>query len=210
MYVHQVLQCKMPDWSENTKKSKQRAAELRDNALFKNPPAKEDCPICFLPMPGYLLCCISLPPATISSVPIYTVANEEFANKSMEEYYPCCGKSICSGCVYSFRMSGNMGICPFCNYDRGGKTGEDVLEDIMKRVEANDPASIAILAKYYYHGILGVQQDQAKAMELYARAVELGLINAICLLADIYHKGGDLKKARFHVEAAAMARHEVS
>ena len=133
-----------------------------------------------------------------------------FVNKSMEEYYPCCGKSICSGCVYSFRMSGNMGICPFCNSDRDGKTGEDVLEDIMKRVEANDPPSIAILAKYYYHGIVGVQQDQAKAMELYARATELGLIKANCLLADIYHKGGDLKKARFHVEAAAMAGHEVS
>jgi len=82
----------------------------------------------------------------------------------------------------------------------------------MKRVEANDPASIAILAKYYYHGILGVQQDQAKAMELYARAVKLGLINAICLLADIYHKGGDLKKARFHVEPQlwqGMKYHEI-
>jgi TPR repeat protein len=107
-------------------------------------------------------------------------------------------------------MSGNMGICPFCNSDRGGKTGEDVLEDIMKRVEANDPASIAILAKYYYHGIVGVQQDQAKAMELYARATELGLIKANCLLADIYHNAGDLKKAKFHWEAASMAGHEVS
>ena len=55
-------------------------------------------------------------------------------------------------------------------------------------------------------GIVGVQQDQAKAMELYARATELGLIKANRLLADIYHKGGDLKKAR----AAAMAGHEVS
>jgi hypothetical protein len=58
---------------------KERAAELRDKALFKDPPpAKEDCPICFLPMPSNVICCISLPPATTLSVPIYdyAVANE--------------------------------------------------------------------------------------------------------------------------------------
>jgi hypothetical protein len=36
-----------------------------DEVLFKDPPAKEDCPICFLPMPVRLLSCISLPDATI-------------------------------------------------------------------------------------------------------------------------------------------------
>ena len=50
------------------KDCKRRAAELRDEALFKEPPAKEDCPICFLPMPIRLVSCISLPPATILSV----------------------------------------------------------------------------------------------------------------------------------------------
>ena len=44
--------------------------------LFKDPPAKEDCPICFLPMPARLICCISLQPANISSVPIYDFAKE--------------------------------------------------------------------------------------------------------------------------------------
>ena len=31
-----------------------------DEALFKDPPAKEDCPICFLPMPVNLISCASL------------------------------------------------------------------------------------------------------------------------------------------------------
>jgi hypothetical protein len=59
------------------------AVELHDEALFKDPPAKEDCPICFLPTPVRLICCISLPPATTSSVPIadYAEANEELASK---------------------------------------------------------------------------------------------------------------------------------
>jgi hypothetical protein len=54
---------------------KLRAAVLRDEALFKDPPAKEDCPICFLPKTIELLSCVSLPPATISSVPIYDFVN---------------------------------------------------------------------------------------------------------------------------------------
>ena len=45
-------------------------AMKQDEALFKDPPPKEECPICFLPMPNKLICCVSLPPATITSVPI--------------------------------------------------------------------------------------------------------------------------------------------
>ena len=68
----------MKHWATHKKECKQRAAELRDEALFKDPPSKEECPICFLPMPHKLLACISLPPATILSVPIYdfAIANE--------------------------------------------------------------------------------------------------------------------------------------
>ena len=76
---------------------------IGDEALFKDSPAKEDCPICFLPMPIKVLCCVSLSPATITSVPIYNFAdaNEEVAKIRQEEYYPCCGKSGCGGCIHS-------------------------------------------------------------------------------------------------------------
>jgi hypothetical protein len=94
------------------KECKQRAAELRDEALFKDPPAKEECPICFLPIPIHLISCISLPPATISSVPIfdYADAHEELTNFSMEQYYECCGKRICRGCIESLFLSKMMNI----------------------------------------------------------------------------------------------------
>ena len=32
-------------------KAKERAAELRDVAIFKQPPPREECPICMLPLP---------------------------------------------------------------------------------------------------------------------------------------------------------------
>jgi len=51
-------------------------------------------------MPGKLINCVSLPPATLSFVPIYVfaVANEGFAQMETEEYFTCCGKCICKGC----------------------------------------------------------------------------------------------------------------
>ena len=205
-------ECQHKHWPKHKKDCKQRAAELRDEALFKDPPPKEDCQICFLPMSQKMICCLSLPPATTISVPIYDFAkaNEMLAKMDTEGYYPCCGKSICGGCIYSFNNSGNDDKCPFCNADRGSKTEEENIEDITKRVEANDPASIYLLATHYHQGLYGLQQDRAKAIELYVRAADLGSSKAHSSLGSIYYKGGDLKKAKFHIEAAAMAGHEVA
>ena len=76
--------CQHKHWPKHKTACKLRATELRDEALFKDTPdKKEDCPICFLPMPVQLICCISLPPATITSVPIndFAIANEELATE---------------------------------------------------------------------------------------------------------------------------------
>jgi TPR repeat protein len=53
-------------------------------------------------------------------------------------------------------------------------------------------------------------QDQTKAIELFTKSAELGHSQAHWNLGDIYRKGGYLKKAKFHWEAAAMAGHEVA
>ena len=204
--------CQKNHWSKHKKECKLRAAELRDEALFRDPPPKEDCPICFLPMPVRLLMCASLPDATRTSAPIYDLAfaHEGLANKETETNCTCCGKSICKGCFHSFLVSGNAGKCPYCNSDRGSKTAEEKHEEIMKRVGANDAASMWMLAYDYYNGVEGSPLDQTKAEELFARAGELGYSKAHCYLGDIYRQRGDIKKAKFHLEAAAMAGNEVA
>ena len=202
--------CQRNHWPKHKIECTRRAAELRDESLFKYPPPKEDCPICFIPMPKKLICCISLPDATISSVPIYdyAIANEGLANEATDGYYPCCSKKICRGCVYSFDKTGSDDKCPFCNADRGGKTDDENNQEIMKRVAVNDPGAMCLLGNQYEHGLRGLQQDQAKAIDLYARAAELGYSKAHYQLGGIYREGGNLKKAKFHWEAAAMAGHE--
>jgi TPR repeat protein len=163
-------------------------------------------------MPRRLICCISLPPATILSVPIFdfATANVELADNATDAYYTCCGKSICRGCHYSSWKSGNDEKCPFCNSDRSSKTEAEKIEEIMKRAEANDPISIGVLGNHYHHGLRGFQQDHAKAIELYTRAADLGNSEAHNNPAGVYHEGGNMKKAKFHFEAAAMAGHETA
>jgi uncharacterized protein YcsI (UPF0317 family) len=46
--------------------------------------------------------------------------------------------------------------CPFCNSDASGKTAEEIVGELMKRVEANDAASIFMLAIQYHHGRTGL------------------------------------------------------
>jgi len=125
-----------------------------------------------------------------------------------EQYYPCCGKSICQGCVHSFCESGNDGKCPFCNSNRGGKTDEEDVAEMMKRVAANDAVAMGMLGYKYYQGLGGVQQDHIKAIELFTKSAELGCSKAHGSLGKICHEGGALKKAKFHFEAAAMAGNE--
>jgi hypothetical protein len=180
--------CQKNHWPKHKIECKQRAAELRDEALFKDPPAKEECPICFLPMPILLISCVSLPPATIKSVPVYDYAetNEVVANEDMEHYFSCCGKYVCGGCIYSFNESGNVGTCPFCKSEIVGKTNEEHTKELMKRVEAKDANAICHLANHYYFGNMGLQQDRAKAIELWKQAAKLGSGKAHCCLGNEY------------------------
>jgi TPR repeat protein len=128
-------------------------------------------------------------------------------------------------------MSGNDEKCPFCNAMTGGKTNNEIVGEIMKRVEANDAGSMMVLGNKYYHGQLDL--NRGKALELYTRAAalgssmahfhlgniyreggdskqaaDLGSSKAHYNLGNMYHEGGDSKKSKFHYEAAAMAGHE--
>lgn len=167
-------------------------AEKRDEELFKQPPPREDCPICFLLVPlrstGY-------------------------------KYYACCGEIICSGCSYApvYDNQGNKVAnkkCPFCrtpylkSTDDHGVTNEEALERLKKRVEKDDPMAIYTLGWYYSQGLKGFPQDYKKAVELWHRAGELGSSAAYCSIGCAYQFGQgveiDTKKAQHYYELAAI------
>jgi TPR repeat protein len=67
------------------------------------------------------------------------------------------------------------------------------------------PVLKCLLASHYQHGNGGLQQDEGRAMELWTQAAKLGSSDVLCHLVINYDERGDLKKAKFHHEAATMA-----
>ena len=69
---------------------------ISDEELFAEPPPREDCEICMLPMPHSSVACCGV----------------------RTNYQRCCGKTICSGCVMAAvegMKEGNLKRwCPYC------------------------------------------------------------------------------------------------
>ena len=178
---------------EHLRLAAERAAELHDEKLFKQPPQYEDCPICFLRLPSLV---------------------------SGWRYMACCGKVICSGCVHApvYDNQGNEVVekkCPFC---RTAKSTSDGETRERNRMEKGDPIAIHNLGCDYRDGANGLPQDYTKALELWHRAAELGYAKAYSSMGYAYNNGQgvevDKKKATYNYELAAMggsvaARHNL-
>ena len=186
--------CQKAHRSQHKKECRKRAAELHDEELFRQPPPREDCPICFLRMPSL---------------------------GTGRKYNACCGKMICSGCIYApvYDNHGNKveKKCPFCR-TAAPKTDEEILIRIKKRVEIDDSVAIHNLACYYHEGSFDLPHDREKALELYPRAAELGCTKAYYSIGNAYLEGlcveRNEKKERHYYELAAMggnvhARHNL-
>ena len=183
--------CKKKHRSKHKKKCERRVAELHDMELFKQPPLKEDCPICMLPLPSL---------------------------DTGSRYKACCGKIICSGCIHAVRLrDSGAGLCPFCRTPTTYSEEENI-KRLKKRIEAGDVEAIFGLGCFYDQGMYGLTQDQDKAMELYHEAGDLGYAAAYHNIGNAYDSGvgveRDEVKANHYYELAAMggfatARHNL-
>ena len=161
-----------------------RAAELHDEALFKQPPGRDECPICFLDLP---------------------IRDDQMMYKA------CCGKTICQGCDYASVVQSDNNSCPFCRKP-AARSLDEARKRIERRVELKDAEAIGMIGKYYLNGELGLQQDHQKGLELLQNAVELGSIEAHYNLGCEYYHGKngvevDKKKANYYWGVAAIAGH---
>ena len=185
-------ECQIAHRPRHKKECRRRAAELHDEALFKQPPPKEDCPICFLRLPtlwsGY-------------------------------KYMSCCGKVICSGCVFANKKMNIDGLCPFC---RAPSPDEAVMmKRYEKRIDLGDAPAIYDLGCIYDKGMYGLPLlplNRAKALELWHQAGELGHAQSYHNIGCKYMKGEgvglNMKKAMYYWELAATrgnvnARHNL-
>ena len=176
--------CKEGHRPEHEMKCKGRAAELREEILFKQPESScyGDCPICCLPLP---------------------IDVEEHMLQT------CCSKLICIGCAYVSKLrhyrENRQRTCPFCRHPVPN-TQEEMNLNAKKRVEANDPEALLDWAKDLFH-----EGNHEGAYKYYNKAAELGNANAHYNLSISYQKGdgveGDEKKEVYHLEEAVIRGH---
>jgi len=177
--------CQAAHWPAHKKACKERAAELFDEKLFKQPPPNdEDCPICHIRLPIKGNHCT---------------------------YEPCCGTILCNGCAYAHAdapADTEKGTCVFCRSE-ASSSDEERIERIKERVEDNDAWAIYNLGKYYQFGMKGLRQDHSKTLELFHESAKLGHHPAHYDLSVCYREGGiierDTRKATHHGQLAAMA-----
>ena len=174
-------ECQEDHRAQHEMECKKRAAELHDGILFKQPESRHDgdCPICCLPLP---------------------------IDTQKSCFFTCCSKLTCKGCDYTNtnrEIEGRLEEkCPFCR-KAAPKSDDEENEQIMKRVNANDPLAMCHLGTIrYYEG------DYTAAFENWTRAASLGDAEAHYQLSFLYGEGQgvekDEKKALYHTEQAAI------
>ena len=187
------VECQRNHRPQHKRECKKRAAELRDELLFKQPESTHlgDCPICFLPI-------LFLEPST----GIFNAAS-----------HPCCSKMICLGCVYSTRLqemekSQADQKCPFCRtlYPSDDADAEKMLE---KRMEVNDPFAIRGAA-----GRCWKEGNFTECFKYMTQAAKGGDMEAHQQLAHMYLEGEgveeNMNKAIYHWEEAAIGGHPMA
>ncbi len=176
--------CQRDHRSQHEEECKQRAAELRDEILFKQSESTHfcDCPICCVPL---------------SLDPLKSTLN------------PCCSKIICQGCNYANKIREYEGrlqqTCPFCRKALPD-TDEEINELLMKRIAANDPVTMSQMGMSRYN-----KGDYEEAVEYWRKAADLGDADAHYHMSGMYDEGvgveKDEKMALYHAETAAMEGH---
>ena len=176
-------ECQRDHKSQHEEECKKRAAELRDELLFKQPKSTHmgECPICVIPLP--------IDPQKCAM-------------------WACCSKLICRGCAHAnFIREEKERLehsCPFCR--KAFCPREEADKRMMKRIEANDPVAI------FHEGVEQYKKgDYDTAFEYYTKAAELGDAWAHSNLAQMYRNGEgvekDEEKVIYHWEEAAIAGH---
>ena len=155
---------------------------IADDELFQSPPPRPDCPIC----------CLTRPLLSFT-------------------YQPCCGKTLCDGCIYAHKKASKEYNCPFCRTPVSSSDKERIART-KKRMDCNESDAYVMLAMHHYQGTKDVKRDYGKAVELWKKAAELGPSDegdlAHYYLGVMYANGHgvekDEKKSMYHYRISSI------
>ena len=158
-----------------------------DEALFADPPPRDECPICCLPLQ---------------------------LDNSQIFYQACCGKLICHGCIHVVNDQTDDGACPFCRTPacEDITPRKVIMGRLKRRMDADDGDAYRTLGNLHSRGWCGFEQDMKKAIECWSKGAQLGSIDSHYELGDAYYEGvngvkQDVEKGKYHFQVAAVGGH---
>ena len=156
---------------------------------FKANLMTEECPICMMRLP-------MLP--------------DEFY------YHPCCGKTICHGCIAASRKAQGVGLtdpdppCAFCRRPMASSP-EELFGRINERINKHGDAMAVFTMGTHHREGSGVPKDDRNAFECDVKVSQMGNPHGMYNVAGCYMSGTgvpmDKKKARTYLEMAASNGH---
>ena len=187
------VDCQREHRPQHKRACKKRAAELKDEILFKQPESSHlgDCPICLLPL---RFC------SSPDDQPTWSTMS-------------CCSKRVCTGCIHANAMRHEEDMilsetCPFCR-KIVPCTEAEMKQNTMKRAEANDPEALgAVGSNHFGAGEYGIGIDYLE------RSAGFGDMQSHYKLSCVYDEGlgveKDVKKSIHHLEQAAIGGHVIA
>jgi len=164
-----------------------------DDILFQDPPPNKDCPICMLPMPfARGMCGVD------------------------DAYMPCCGKTLCHGCMVAADREMDKGkiksCCLFCRTPLP-KSKKEFDQRMKKRMKLNDVDAFHELGTMYLDEQMRLSKKVTKkTLKMWHKAAELGSCKSHHDLSIIYSNRDEVEKhkekATYHLKLAAMGGHE--
>ena len=100
----------------------------------------------------------------------------------------CCSRKVCQSCEDKIGTC----ACPLCRLPCAETDAED-LARLRRHVENEVPEAISFLGIAYRKGWFGLVKSDKKAAKIWKRAVELGDVDAMESLAEMYEKGLGVK-----------------
>ncbi|KAH8062601.1 hypothetical protein JL722_3523 [Aureococcus anophagefferens] len=121
----------------------------------------------------------------------------------------CCCRKICQSCEHKI----GFGACSLCRVPLAENDAED-LARLRRHVENEVPEAITCLGVAYRVGYYGLVKSDKKAAKIYRRAAQLGDVDAIVNLGQMYDGGNgvklDKKKAEELFRTAADRGHAIA
>ncbi|KAH8070698.1 hypothetical protein JL720_11702 [Aureococcus anophagefferens] len=113
---------------------------------------------------------------------------EEWDVNAVGVFRTCCSRKVCDSCEDKI----GTGACPLCRVPYAEDNAEE-LARLRRHVENEVPEAITFLGNAYCEGWYGLVKSEKKAAKIYRRAVELGDVDAMRFLGEMYDDGLGVK-----------------